>query len=638
MNRKVCIYSRISTNDGKQDTKGQVGVLLDFVKSHGFKKEEIEIYEEELSGYLSPKDRPKLNYISSIIKSDPKYYSKVYVTELSRLGRTPKEVKNLVEEWTDLGVNIHIMNKNLQTIKDGERDMMTHILIAMLVEFYNFEVQTFKERSKYGLLKSVRNGKMGGGIFHLYGYKKDGLGQMVIDEFESPIVKRIFQLYLDGNGVKIISNILNKSNIPTKTKRSFPDKVLNKTTGRRGRDISWTDGQIYSILTNTAYKGQRKFLGQTVPCPEIIDEQTFDWCQNRLAERNSKGNSVYIYLLKGKIICGNCRRNYVGRFKPQIKGDKVYKCSSTRIGNHTCSNKGVNIKQLESILYHFSFHIMDVVNYINLSGETRTNISSNITLLENELENTKSEIEKLDSKQKKLLEIFLDGKLDKAEYYKMTETFDKKNEQKKKKLKSIKREILIKNKELNSSTKTEFLNSKESRTSLQEYFHKVFHKVVIHHHNNDWYIATVEIRLLNDNKFIFELLIDKTQIRRKQKQYFYMIKSGTLLYENEQIMFSEQNIKDLPEFVPRNIVTFDKKDIENYQIKNETIANEQLSVLSHIEFHNNFLFYHQHDDLKKEFFNLLNNTLWNPVWYMVIEDFQIDMKDALAEDTVESVT
>ncbi|MCP2037322.1 recombinase family protein [Chryseobacterium sp. HSC-36S06] len=626
MTQKACIYSRVSTNDGKQDTKGQVGVLVDLALKQGYKQEQIEIFEENLSGYLRVSERPKLNEITFRIKNDPQYFSTVFVTELSRLGRTPRDVKNLVEEWTELGVNIHIRNNNLQTITNGKRDMVTHMLIGLLVEFYNFEVQTFKERSRYGLLRAARSGKMGGGIYHLYGYRKDDFGKMTIDDTESNVVQRIFDLYLEGNGVKVIANILNKNNIPTKTKGSFPEKVINRKTGRKGKDIKWTDGQIYSILTNTSYIGKRKYLDEVVDCPIIIEEEKFITIQERLRERNSKGNSVYIYLLKGKIVCGRCGRNYVGRFKPETKGDKVYKCSSTRIGGHYCTNKGVNIKQIESILYHFSFHILRVVNYIKFSRELRADLSSNIEILENEITGVEYEIKKIELRHDRLLDIYLDEALEKSEFYKQRDNNEKQLIQKKKRLKEIKREISAKKKELNNNTKTEILDSTENRTVLQDYFSKVYDRIVIDSHNANNYVVTAEIKLINNHKFVFELLVDKSALRKKNKKYYYTIKSGKLLYGDEIIPFADKEIGDSPQLDRANIVTWDKAALKDRYTNNfPSLPKELISKIDS-------------EGAKWGFIKLLSNTLWNSVWYDVDEQFHIDMKNALIEEMVENFT
>jgi len=623
MTQKVCIYSRVSTNDGKQDTKGQVGVLVDYVKKHGYNEDQIEIFEENLSGYIRISDRPKLQEISLRIKNNPQYYSTVFVTELSRLGRTPKDIKNLVEEWTDLGVNIHIRNNDLQTITNGKRNMVTHMLIGLLVEFYNFEVQTFKERSKYGMLKSARNGKMGGGIFHLYGYKKDALGKMIIDDQEAKVVAKIYDLYLEGNGVKVIANILNRDDVPTKTKASFPEKIINKKTGRKGKDIKWTDGQVYSILTNPTYIGQRKFLDEVVASPIIIQEEIFNSIQERLRGRNSKGNSVYIYLLKGIAVCGQCGRNYVGRYKPAPKGDKVYKCSSTRIGNHSCTSKGVNIKQIESILYHFSWHIIKVVNYLNFSHEVRDGLSSSITILENELSSVEYEIKKIELREDRLLELFLDSQLNKNEYYTHKEKNEGKLEVKKKRLRGIKREISIKKRELNNTTKTEIIDSNENRTVLQDYFVKVYNKIVIDSQNEDYYTITAEIQLLNNHKFIFDILVDKSALRKREKNYYYTINNIKLLHKEDIVLNTGRDLKNIPALEQENIVTFDKSSLidlnknNGYPIPTELIAKEE-----------------KHG-VRQEFIKLLSMSLWNPVWYNVNEEFQIDMKDTLTADKTE---
>ena len=61
-------------------------------------------------------------------------------------------------------------------------------------------------RIKRGLERSVSEGNVGGGSMVNYGYKKGLTKKLEIDEKESEVVKKIFQLSLEGMGVKRISN------------------------------------------------------------------------------------------------------------------------------------------------------------------------------------------------------------------------------------------------------------------------------------------------------------------------------------------------------------------------------------------------------------------------------------------------
>lgn len=70
------------------------------------------------------------------------------------------------------------------------------------------------------------------------GYIKDADGNWLIDEPKAKIVRRIYQLYLDGASIHGIANILTSEKIPT----------------ARGKD-TWSPGQIKRILVCPEYRG-----------------------------------------------------------------------------------------------------------------------------------------------------------------------------------------------------------------------------------------------------------------------------------------------------------------------------------------------------------------------------------------------
>lgn len=62
---------------------------------------------------------------------------------------------------------------------------------------------------------------------HHFGYKKDkeNKNHLIIDESTAPLIRRIFDLYLLGNGIDKISKILNKEEIPSPRETSKIKKI-----------------------------------------------------------------------------------------------------------------------------------------------------------------------------------------------------------------------------------------------------------------------------------------------------------------------------------------------------------------------------------------------------------------------------
>ncbi len=334
----VGILARVSTTGGRQDYERQVNDLTQVILSQNYGTEQIITFTEEISGFTKNSERPELQRLIKYVEDGK--IEKIFVTEISRVGRNPSETRRTIDLFTDLGIPIYIQSMGRSTIdENGKRDGLINTLLQFMMEQANIEAEQIKSRSRSGLLNSARKGRAGGGLLHNYGYTKGIDKMLVVDEEEAQVVKEIYQMYLDGLGSKAISTILQQQGIPTKYNRVYGDKIIKNTAPKEASKVKWTDVSVLNILTNPIYKGERIFKGETIKCPAIISTEIWEECQRI---RNTKTHRNYLtsytYLLKDIIKCGCCGRNYFAKYKPVKNGDKVYKCSSTLLKNGSCGN------------------------------------------------------------------------------------------------------------------------------------------------------------------------------------------------------------------------------------------------------------------------------------------------------------
>ena len=207
---KIAIYARVSTTNGAQNYTRQLVELRAILKRRGFKKNQIEEFSENVSGYKK-EERTEWMALLAKIKQSPKYFSCIYVSELSRIGRKVQDIEDYIRAITSSGVNIYIQSLDLFVLNEkSEISMTSNIVLTVMAELANLEAEIFKTRSKSGLLQSARSGKVGGGASLAYGYKKGPNKMMIINDDESEVIKSIFDLYKNNNGIKAISNILNQ--------------------------------------------------------------------------------------------------------------------------------------------------------------------------------------------------------------------------------------------------------------------------------------------------------------------------------------------------------------------------------------------------------------------------------------------
>ena len=221
------------------------------------------------------------------------------------------------------------------------------------------------ENIQWGYQRRFENGKILNKYKNFMGYTcKDG--ELVIVPEEAEIVRKIFELFLDGNTLLQIKEYLEKHNIKTAT----------------GKD-KWSDAVILKMLKNEKYKGDTRLQktysknyltgeravnhGQRTRYyvndshPAIVSKEIFDRVQEELAKRSRVihkddgtteiGKSRYNgkYVLGNLLACGECGAAYRRRTE---RGKVVWRCA-TRIekGKDACLySPTINEEWIQEIL------------------------------------------------------------------------------------------------------------------------------------------------------------------------------------------------------------------------------------------------------------------------------------------------
>jgi site-specific DNA recombinase len=419
---RCAIYARVST-ELKQDYDRQVNKLKDIAKQKGFA--EIDIYAEIESGYV--RERPELNRLLEKVRQDPSYYKVIFADELSRIGRNPTDTRRIVDDLTDLKVPIYLANLNQYTIdENGQRNMMLNIVIQVAMEFANMETIQMKQRQRSGILNKAKKGEYHGGFNVPYGYKRENK-LLLVDEQEATVIKKIFGLYVNGQGCKAIANHLNDERVPTRYNSSYKGKKIRLPNYEKEAEMFvWRDTTVLNIITNPLYIGKRRIMGETIDAPSIVDEEIWHKCQ-MIRERKTHRNylTTYTYLLKDKLKCGNCGRTYMARYKPIKGGDKVYICTSRLQKGGNCGNRGINIDFIESVILHVhvSKEFQESLQKNELIGKRRMKEQLGETALKNKALVTEGS--ELKTKIQKLLDLYLENSISKESYNKKKEELDK---------------------------------------------------------------------------------------------------------------------------------------------------------------------------------------------------------------------
>lgn len=136
-------YVRVSTKE--QHTDRQRAAL----ESYG-----IDVwYEEKISG--KDVNRPELQRMLSEMKAG----DTVYISELSRLGRSMIDLRNITTEMTKVGVKLVSLKEPIDLTSNTAYGMFTAGIFQLMAEF---ERALIKERQAEGIAAAIASGKKWG--------------------------------------------------------------------------------------------------------------------------------------------------------------------------------------------------------------------------------------------------------------------------------------------------------------------------------------------------------------------------------------------------------------------------------------------------------------------------------------------
>ena len=380
---RVGLYMRLSREDGDKEESSSVTNQREMLKRYVSEQENFFIVKEYVDdGYTGTNfDRPGFKQMIEDIEAG--IIDTVITKDLSRLGRERLGVGHYTEIYfPEHNVRYIALLDNIDTYFDaGMNDMAP--FKGVINDMY---VRDISKKIRSSLIERKKAGNFLG-VTAPYGYQKDPNNKfhLIIDEKEAEVVKRVFRLYLEGNGLTRIAQILTKDGIPVpgesrnigKTRRTALYSSWKQTTIRRILDNRVYLGELVQFKRRKInYKSKRRI---TVPEEEryicrgtheaIIDEESFNAVQNILKKNKSFKDSKHDYLFKGLLFCSECgaRLNVTySNYALKRYGEYRYTTicySYSRLYSDICTRHSNSIPELEEVLIK---HIKEVCSrYIN---------------------------------------------------------------------------------------------------------------------------------------------------------------------------------------------------------------------------------------------------------------------------------
>lgn len=313
---------------------------------------------------------------------------------------------------------------------------------AMMAEEYS------KDLSRK-ILSAAKRSQKGGTVYgnnRLWGYdQKDG--KLFINEKEAEIVRFVFSSYVSGNGFRKIVTQLDDMGIKSSTGTIFSISVLKRMIRNEKYKGVLVGGKTHKdfYTKKTTFTDEDEWVEIPGGVPAIVSEEIWEQANHILNERRKKkiesdkgaAKEVYIghfsgpYCLSGKMRCGVCgeimwHTSYTTQ-KSKIKHE-IWICRKYKMYGKS-TKRGCNARTVfeEDIIPIIKTCIFEALNNEKDAIEA---VIANIKLVTQRnaptlfSENIEQRVRSLRQKTEKILDLYVDGVLNKYEYKTKKEEID----------------------------------------------------------------------------------------------------------------------------------------------------------------------------------------------------------------------
>ena len=245
---KVGLYIRLSREDGDKEESSSITNQREILKRFVNENENFFIIKEYVDDGCTGTNFNRPSFKEMIKDIEKGIIDTVITKDLSRLGRDYIDTGYYLQRYfPEHQVRYIALLDNIDTMEDaGMSDIapFKSIINDMYVKDISKKIRSsLTERRKAGNFL---------GVTAPYGYDKESENKyhLVVNKKEADVVKRVFNLYLQGNGLTKIAQILTKDGIPV------PGESRN--IGKTRRTVlygSWKQTTIRRILENRVYLG-----------------------------------------------------------------------------------------------------------------------------------------------------------------------------------------------------------------------------------------------------------------------------------------------------------------------------------------------------------------------------------------------
>ena len=516
MKLKVASYGRVSTDKDDQlnSLDNQINYFKDMI---GGVKNWTHICSYSDEGISGTQVFKREEFLHMIEDAKLGKIDLILTKEVSRFARNTIDSIKYTQLLLSYGVIVFFISDNINTIYPDSEFRLT--LMASMAQD---EVRKLSERVKFGIKRSIKDGRVGGG--GIYGYDKLNC-KLTINEEEAEVVRKIFNLYATGEyGFKKIGEMLASEGHFTRKGKVFSDITLRKMI-LNPRYKGYYTANLSEVQDYKTHKKIKKpksdwivYKDTSGAVPGIVTEELWNKANNIHNERYNRWNKNVLnkefYLTNrnytSKIYCKEHNTTFIRCANGKRKENPVWQCNEyLRHGIKGCATPILYEKHLNEIfatvLEKFIDNKDEIIN--NIVNDYKKLIKESNGMMN--IETLKDKLSVQETYKERLFDMFLKKLINDEEFKEKT---DKINNE----ILNLKKEITRLEYTLESDVYYESIINKirniinpqmDIRNNIGEYFNLFIDKVFVSKIDNDRKHLKLEI-IFNFNIENAEIEID----------------------------------------------------------------------------------------------------------------------------------
>lgn len=205
--KRVCSYCRVSTDSREQ--QNSFSVQLAYYKSLIENHEDWQfagIYADEARSGTKLQKRD--DFLRMMKDCENGKIDMIITKSVTRFARNTVDSIQAIRRLKELGVAVFFEKENINSLSEKSEQMLT-----ILSSLAQGEAESVSTNNKWAAIKRFQDGTFILGT-PAYGYTKDENGELIIQEEQAAVVRRIYREYLHGKGTYAIAKDFTAEGIP----------------------------------------------------------------------------------------------------------------------------------------------------------------------------------------------------------------------------------------------------------------------------------------------------------------------------------------------------------------------------------------------------------------------------------------